>query len=226
MSAFVFRQFLYESLFMDMQNLPKPLREHGFEADFAYGPPNAFYAAGEMPQVGRLYVDRFGREREDSFIMEGLKRELMSIDIWDVVAGKYYGLVPADKKILLEDPIDPREGRGGLAIRLPGVVIFSLSRHSLSEGKIIGTKQIEVLTCKGSVIEGSGAGEHPGFVIECWYAEKIAYIVTVNAMWKLSDGRKAENTFRLSKIELREPDPELFKVPADYKPVKLVPVKN
>lgn len=209
-----------------MQNLPKQVRERGFEADFAYGPPDAFSPYGEMPQAGRLYVDRFGREREDSFVMDSSERELILIDIWDVVAGKYYGLDPTEKKIHLEDPIDAREGRGNLAMRLPGVIMFSLPRHSLSEGKVIGTKQIEGLACKGAVIEGASVGKYPGFVIECWYAEKIAYIVMVNAVWKIADGKKAESTFRLSKVDLREPDPALFEVPAEYKPANLVPIKN
>jgi hypothetical protein len=214
--------------FTDMQNLPKPVREHGFEADFAYGPPSAFLAINYAPQVGRLYVDRFGREREETFIMDGSERELVLIDIWDVVAGKYYDLVPTERRVFSEDLIDPQEGRGSLAITWPGVTMFLLPRHFPSagkiieikqpEGKIVETKQIEGLTCRGSIIKGNGTDIHPSFVIECWYAEKIAYVVLVNAAWKLTDGRKAETTFRLSKIHLREPDPKLFQVPADYKP--------
>jgi hypothetical protein len=57
----------------------------GFDADFAYGPPKAFYAAGQAPQAGRLYVDRFGWEREETYVMDGSKRELVSVDIWDVI---------------------------------------------------------------------------------------------------------------------------------------------
>lgn len=210
----------------DMQNLPKPVRKRGFDADFAYGPPQAFYAVRQAPHTGRLYVDRFGREREETYVMDGSEREMVSVDIWDIVTGKYYALLPNDKKILFEDPIDPREGRSGLDIRLPGVASFSFPRHYSFGEKKIGTKQIEGLTCKGAVIESVVTSKYPGIVIESWYAEEIAYVVLVNAEWTLTDGSKAETTFRLNKVQLGEPDPELFQVPADYKPAKLVPIKN
>lgn len=215
-----------------MQNSPKPIRSVGFEADFAYGPPDAFYAAGKMPQAGRLYVDRFGREREDTFVMDGSERELVSIDIWDVVAGKFYALIPTEKKILLEDPIDREKGREDLAIYLPGTEVFVMPRHSLYGRRIIGTKAIEGLTCKGSVRERRAGGlrvagrEIPDFVIECWRAEKIAYIVAVNATWTFANGKNIATTFRLSNIQIGGPDPELFKVPDDYQTVKLVPLKD
>jgi hypothetical protein len=210
-----------------MQNLPKQVRGRGFEADFAYGPPQAFYAAGESPQVGRLYVDRFGREREDTFIVDGSERQLVSIDIWDVVAGKWTSLAPTEKKILLEYQLDPLRGRDDLNIREPGIgASYSLPRHVLSEGKDVGTKQIEGLICKGRVIEMAGAGARPALLVECWHSEQIAYIVASQATWSLADGQKVVVAFRLSKIEVRDPDPELFKIPADYKPVKLVPIKK
>lgn len=209
-----------------MQNLPKPVRKRGFDADFAYGPPQAFYAVGQTPQAGRLYVDRFGREREESYVMDGSKRELVSVDIWDVVAGRYYALLPKEKKILFEDLIDPQEGRGGLSVSLPGIMLYSLPRHSLLGKKKIGIRRIEDLTCKGAVIENTDIGEYPGHVIESWHAEEIAYVVLVNAVWTLSDGSKVETTFRLGDVRIREPNPELFQVPADYKPAKLVPIKN
>lgn len=209
-----------------MQNLPKPVREHGFEADFAYGPPEAFYAVGQSPHAGKLYVDRFGREREEIYVMDGSKRELVSVDIWDAVTGKYYALSPTDKKVLWEDPIDPQEGRIGLDISLPGIMSVALPRHSLSGKKRIGTKQIESLTCKGAVMESVVTSKYPGFVIESWYAEEIAYVVLVNAVWTLSDGSRVETTFRLNNVRLQEPEPSLFQVPTDYKPAKLVPIKN
>jgi hypothetical protein len=214
-----------------MQNLPKPVRKRGFEADFAYGPPQAFHAVGETPQAGRLYVDRFGREREDTYIMDGPKRELVGVDIWDVVAGKYYALLPPEKRVLFVDPIDPREGRPGLSISLPRIILVSLPRHSLSGKKELGTRRIEGLICQGAVTESpiSGSprrGKVPGHVIESWYAEEIAYVVLVNTTWTLPDGSKVETTFRMSEFQLREPNPELFQVPSDYKPAKLVPIKN
>jgi hypothetical protein len=216
-----------------MQNLPKPVRKRGFDADFAYGPPKAYHTVGETPHAGRLYVDRFGREREDTYVMDGSKRELVEVDIWDVVAGRYYALLPQDKKILFEDLLDPQEGRVGLDIKLPGIISVSLPRHSLSSKnqKELGTRRIEGLMCQRAVKESPISespryGKVPGFVIEYWYAEEIAYVVLVNTVWTLPDGGKVETTFRMSEFQFREPSPELFQVPPDYKPAKLVPIKN
>lgn len=191
---------------------PKAVRKRGFEADFVYGPPQAFYSVGKAPQAGRLYVDRFGREREDTYVMNGSERELVMIDIWDVVAGRYYALSPTDKKVLWEDPIDSQIGRGGLSVILPGIMTFSLSRHALPERRGIGTKQIESLTCQGAIVE-EGVQGYPSCVIECWYAKAIAYVVQVSATWTVSADNKVETTFQLSKFRLREPEPELFQVP-------------
>jgi hypothetical protein len=50
-------------------------------------------------------------------------------------------------------------------------------------------------------------------ISESWYSPKLQTVV----LSKQSDPRMGETTFRLTKVELGEPAPSLFEVPADYK---------
>lgn len=208
-----------------MQN-PKQVRPQGFEAEFKYDAPKSFYnerLVGGADHRGKLYVDRFGREREETFVLHNAKWELTFIYLWDVIALKASTLIPAEKKILTQETIDLKVTQRSLSLGMSGVISLALPRHSLPGGKDLGTKQIEGLTCKGVAISSPGNKERPGFAVECWYSNVISYVVFVKAVF---GGTALENTFRLSNIRLVEPAEDLFTVPADYKLAKLVPFKN
>jgi hypothetical protein len=87
----------------------------------------------------------------------------------------------------------------------------------LHPGEGLGTRQIEGLVCQGSRYHFSGFEEVPGGIIDCWYSELISYVVFVRAVFG-----EVENIFQLYDIRLVEPSGELFVIPADYGPAKLV----
>jgi len=196
-----------------MKVVPTYILQQGFEADYQYGTEKAFEAI-KPSQVGRLYVDCYGREREEIFVMDGTEWELVFIEIWDVVALKNSTLSPSEKQILLQEPIDLKVDKRILGLEMPGVVLAAFPRRLLPSGRELGVKQIEGLTCKGVMIENPSNGGNPGFTAECWYSEVISYLVFVKVVF----GKTAvENIFRLSNIRLVEPAKELFTIPTDYK---------
>jgi hypothetical protein len=191
---------------MSMQNIPKQVRRYGFEADYKHEHSN------NTRYIGKLYVDKFGREREEVFIIDNSELKLTSIDILDTVDLKEYLLNVEDKTILHQETLDMSAFNRMLDVGTPDIFAFVIPRHSLCKGEDLGTKLIENVTCKGARISVRGRKNTPDGEIECWYSDAISYLVFVKARFG-----NAENVFRLSNIRLVEPIKELFVVPADYK---------
>lgn len=189
-----------------MKSQPKQLRQCGFEADYKY-----ISSKPDSSHIGKLYVDRFGREREETYIEHKPGWELTFIDIWDVVALKEYTLSAQNKMIIHQGSLDIETFSRDLNVGIPGILGYLLPRHRPCEGRDLGTKQIENLACKGSGRDFSGYKEIPSGVVECWYSDIIAYLVFVKATFD-----DIENTFQLYNIRLTEPNESLFVVPTDY----------
>jgi hypothetical protein len=85
----------------------------------------------------------------------------------------------------------------------------------------LGRQTIEGIEAEGSRVTvttpaGQIGNELPIQTIsESWYSPKLQTVV----LSKQSDPRMGDTTFRLTKVELGEPAPSLFEVPADYKVV-------
>jgi hypothetical protein len=197
------------SLEVSMQNIPKQVRQFGFEADYKREYSN------KIRDIGKLYVDKFGREREETYIIDNSEWKLIFIDIWDTVDLKAYLLNVEDKTILDQETLDMNIFEHKLDVGIPDVLTFAIPRHSLYRGEDLGTKQIENLSCRGSRINFRGSKNIPNGEIECWYSDTISYLVFVKARYG-----EAEIVFRLSNIRLVEPNKELFVVPPDYKQAK------
>ncbi len=99
-----------------------------------------------------------------------------------------------------------------------------LIRHTESgdaNKEALGKQVIEGVEAEGSRVTvttpaGQLGNELPMQTIsESWYSPKLQTIV----LSKQSDPRMGETIFRLTKVELGEPAPSLFEVPADYKVV-------
>jgi hypothetical protein len=99
-----------------------------------------------------------------------------------------------------------------------------LIRHTESgdaNKEALGKQVIEGIEAEGSRVTvttpaGQLGNELPIQTIsESWYSPKLQTVV----LSMQSDPRMGETTFRLTKVELGEPAPSLFEVPADYKVV-------
>ena len=100
-------------------------------------------------------------------------------------------------------------------------------RQPLAEGKkpeeqSLGTQVIEGVKAEGSrtvirIEAGQVGNERPiEIVSERWYSPELQTTV----MTRHSDPRFGETTFRLTRIDRREPPPSLFQPPPDYKVVE------
>ncbi|MCI0664223.1 MAG: hypothetical protein L0220_24455 [Acidobacteria bacterium] len=192
-----------------MQNVSKQVRQFGFEADYQHE------YSKNTHSIGKLYVDKFGRERQESYILYNSEWKLIFIDIWDTVDLKAFLLNAEDKTILDQETLDMRSFEHKLDVGIPDVFTLAIPRHSLYKGEDLGTKQIENLACTGSRRSFRGSKSIPDGEIECWYSDAISYLVFAKARYG-----DAEIVFRLSNIRLVEPNKELFVVPADYKQSK------
>jgi len=70
----------------------------------------------------------------------------------------------------------------------------------------LGQRQIEGLTCRGFSKQ-----DNTGMITEYWYSDELGGAVLVTSV-----GKQEEGTWKLTDIQLREPDSYLFVVPANY----------
>jgi hypothetical protein len=87
------------------------------------------------------------------------------------------------------------------------------------ESESLGTQVIEGLTVEGTrttetiPVNAEGNDQPIKIVRESWFSPDLKTTV----LSKNNDPRMGENTFRLVDVNLSEPDPALFRPPADYK---------
>jgi hypothetical protein len=180
-----------------------------------------------------VYRDSEGRTRNES-VMGG---ELAGSDapqlvmINDPVAGLNYLLDPA-KKTAIKTALPTRHAGtlrrtpgpeaavrhvpGGVA-GIPGTGVPGGVSHA-AKTESLGTKQIEGVQAEGTrftttVPAGQIGNDRPiDIVTERWYSPQLQAVVLVTH----SDPRTGQSTYKLTKINLGEPDRSLFEVPAGY----------
>jgi hypothetical protein len=197
-----------------MKNSHKHVRRHGFEAHYRYESSNAIYNKDPMRNTlftGNLYVDRFGRERDEHFIGHNSEQELIFVDIWDTLELKACTLDVKNKTVLCQGSLDMNRVRRELDIGIQGIVTCCIPRHVLCGGEDLGTKQVDGLVCRGSRRNTTGFRECPSGVIECWYSDVIAYLVFAKATFG-----NVESVFQLSNVRFIKPNKDLFVIPEDY----------
>ncbi len=168
-----------------------------------------------------------------------------TIIIEDPAAGVNYILEPQNKVARkIPRPADPKpaavggslreemkkevriEARGGGAENvltggpLPGGLMYSaVSTRGPGRSEQLGKQTIEGLECDGTrtvttIPAGEIGNEQPiEIVFERWYSPRLDTVV----MTRHTDPRVGETVYRLTNIQLSEPPPSLFEVPADYR---------
>jgi hypothetical protein len=90
---------------------------------------------------------------------------------------------------------------------------------SKADQQALGTRDIEGLKAEGTrsvlrIEAGEIGNERPMEVVsERWYSPELQMVV----MTRHSDPRTGETTYRLTRVDRREPPPALFQVPPEYK---------
>ncbi len=183
---------------------------------------------------GKVYRDGQGRERRE---------EGDSVMISDPVGGKNITLHMVSKTANEVDRpntaifgafsgIDPSRAEGarlkytyGTAPRVAGqsmAFVQVAGGQDITEQDVVeddlGTRTMEGVTAHGTrstltIPAGEIGNERPIEVVdERWYSDELETTV----MTKHSDPRSGETTFQLTNIQLVEPPPNLFEIPADY----------
>ncbi len=182
--------------------------------------------------TGAVYRDSEGRTRNETQVAgtgpvatAGLPQ---LITISDPVAGVSYVLNPDEKTAMKMPAVARRASGGGGGAPGGGVRSGDSVVHARGQSpeqvktEQLGTKMFDGVQAEGTRITqiipaGLIGNERPIEVVsERWISPQLQGIV----MTIHSDPRMGTNTYRLTKINLGEPDHSLFEVPAGYKIVE------
>lgn len=192
-----------------------------------------------------VYRDSEGRTRNESEIEgagpEGAARQFITIH--DPVAGVHYMLNPQQKTAtkmtmpgvslvrrvvpgVMQENAVPAASAGNAApaaiVRHVEMGSFSSQRTEQVKTEQLGTRMFDGVQAEGTrttitIPAGAIGNERPIEVVsESWFSPQLQAMV----MTTHSDPRTGTNTYRLTSINLGEPDRSLFEVPADYKIVE------
>jgi hypothetical protein len=185
----------------------------------------------ERPQQRvQVFRDSQGRSREEFYLVHGLadaqEEFLSNIMIIDPVECVVYNLhvanhVAGRRAYSAAGTIQeaPRAGAGSNSVppQAPRALPEEL-RHKTSTEQL-GTETMEGLTVEGkrtivTIPAGAEGNDRPMIVTgESWTSVELK----ITVFTKTFDPRAGEHITRLTNIERLEPDPTLFRVPADYK---------
>jgi hypothetical protein len=188
----------------------------------------------QKTQISKRYRDSEGRTRTERPLFGGADsafRDVMVVEINDAVSGFRYVLDPynhiAHRFAPPEKPSETaRYSQEARAVSQgvpppatrqavnppprtdrPDVSAESLGKQVIEGVSAEGTKMTRTLPV------GAIGNDRPIVsVTESWFSPDLKIVV----LSKTSDPRMGENTMRLQNIDRTEPDPALFRVPADY----------
>jgi hypothetical protein len=179
--------------------------------------------------AAQIYRDSQGRIREEFYSLIGppgaQEKFLSNVMIIDPVECVEYNLhvanrVAGRRSYSLAGTIQASHANGGsnsVAQQVPRAIPEELRpRISVEQ---LGTETIEGLAVEGKrtirTIPVGGQGNDRPMVVtaETWTSPDLK----ITVLTKTSDPRSGEHITRLTNIERLEPDPALFRVPADYK---------
>lgn len=149
------------------------------------------------------------------------------IMITDPVAGLSYLLDPAKKSAVKTaltaagsgDTMRHAPGPGATMRHAPGPgAMMGAGDSAAAKTESLGTKQIEGVQAEGTRVTttipaGQVGNDRPiDIVTERWYSPQLQAVVLATG----NDPRMGQNSYKLTKISLTEPDHSLFEVPAGY----------
>jgi hypothetical protein len=163
--------------------------------------------------VRKEYRDSEGRTRIEYYMLKGSSSanegKLMWVIIHDPATNPY--LLNPQNHTAHEMIPRPAERGGALVGRNSGAaeppIVEDLGTRTM-EGFVVQGKRITRVIPAGAV----GNDQPIEIVTERWFSNELG----IDLLLKNSDPRQGETTMRTTNIDLSEPDPGLFKVPADY----------
>jgi hypothetical protein len=184
------------------------------------------------PHTSKTYRDSLGRTRDEQFCASNSSDQeaMMVVIIRDPVAGVGYVLdvqnhiahrfAGTPKPGTARPLVTPGSVRDAVTATLPDrpSPSGSAKERPSSESEPLGTQTIEGLAAEGTrTTETIPANTQNNdkdmkIVSETWLSSELKTMI----LRKADDPRSGESTWRLKDINLSEPDPSLFRLPADY----------
>lgn len=171
----------------------------------------------------RLYTDSQGRTRTEMFILEGpnaSQDEPTQIIINDPVEGVNYFLNPRNHsgtrnvvRRIDPPPLPPRPPANARpAPQVPKELTTQLKNEDLGTQMIDGLWAHGTRTTTTIPVNAQGNDRPLVMISDNWFSDELK----LQVLSKRSDPRSGETTDRLTNIDRSEPDPALFRPPADY----------
>jgi hypothetical protein len=165
----------------------------------------------------RLYRDSYGRTRAELFLIldETPPQEPRTIEIKDPVAGSAYTLFVRQRVARLTAP-PVQFPTNPINFQKPPLPAESMRPKGTSEE--LGTQSMEGVLAEGLRMTtvypvGSMGNDKPIQVVsERWVSKELG----LTLFEKYSDPRFGETITRVTSLDRAEPDPTLFRIPADY----------
>lgn len=193
----------------------------------------------QKTRIIKLFRDSQGRGRTERPMFMGMgtnSEEVMIVEITDPVSGFRYVLDTYNHVAHRFAP--PTEKANGVAsytqtgradsagtnpapARQAAAPAPAQTNRPEQVTESLGTQVIEGVQVEGKKTTttfpvGSMGNDRPLVrVMESWHSPEL----NIAVVWKTSDPRMGESTMRLQNIDRTEPDPALFRVPADYQVV-------
>jgi hypothetical protein len=185
----------------------------------------------QKPLVTKVFRDSQGRSRTERHLFRGANGDdLTIVEIVDPVSGFGYILDPYNH---VAHRFAPPEGGGGQArygeqirvvpaptVHVPTPAPRQTDRPEVST-ESLGSQIIEGVNAQGEKTTrtfpiGMMGNDRPLVsVMESWFSPELR----ITVLTKNSDPRMGESVMQLRNIDRSEPDPGLFRVPADYQVV-------
>ena len=185
----------------------------------------------QKPLVTKVFRDSQGRSRTERHLFRGANGDdLTIVEIVDPVSGFGYILDPYNH---VAHRFAPPEGGGGQArygeqirvVPAPTVHVLTPAPRQTDRPEVstesLGSQIIEGVNAQGEKTTrtfpiGMMGNDRPLVsVMESWFSPDLR----ITVLTKNSDPRMGESVMQLRNLDRSEPDPGLFRVPADYQVV-------
>lgn len=169
---------------------------------------------------GKLFRDSQGRFRREETMVTSLGLSTSSVVISDPIAGTSFEL-HADEKTA-EQLTNPFARTNSTLKNAPQDAKTNPEQVGLPSGNL-KTEDLGTQTLAGIAVQGrritmtppagpTGNQNPPAIVLETWYSNNLHILMMSNR----NDPWSGETTYRVTNIQLTEPDPSLFAVPEGY----------
>ncbi len=166
---------------------------------------------------GRLYRDSQGRTRSERSLSPDSAVVTLMVEIVDPSAGVRYTL-DAQNKVAHRSSLTPLAGKLANRAAASDAAVEPARPQQQVSLEQLGQRMMDGVVADGrriltTILPAADSNDHMTVVTtEMWFSSKLG----ITLASKVSDPHMGESTYSVKNVTLREPDAQLFQVPADY----------